>query len=90
MEQKKPEPLTKDKIHDINADVFIGADMVGLDDLKSACEFYLKYEGNSSLFLKDFPVEWKNFFSNNDNPILDNYKSFNIWLFKFAFKGVLE
>ena len=61
--------------------------------LKSACEFYLRYKDNPELLIKEHPeykticiemgftysylVEWKK-------------RDFNEWLFKLAFKDVLE
>jgi len=52
--------------------------------LKSACEFYLKYKDKPELFDKE---QYKNYVRQIFWSSIDNY---NDWLFKLAFKDVLE
>lgn len=68
-----------------------------IEQIKSACEFYLRYRNDSDLLLEE-----QNYFSNywelferfkyqnyNFRWEFDNDK-YNEWLFKLAFKDVLE
>ena len=60
--------------------------------IKSACEFYLKFRNDPSVFFALYPQYYDDFEekcgSLSDN--LENTKCFNEWLFKLAFKGVLK
>lgn len=86
----KPEPLTKDKIKSIAKHTDIDeTTVIQLKDVKSACEFYLKYKDNLVLFSEDYTNEWKQFMAMTTPPFDFIAEEFNIWLFKFAFKGVL-
>ena len=55
-----------------------------VEDIKSACEFYLRYKNNWTLFSKEQP-ELANKFTYSEYDIME----FNNWLFKLAFKGVI-
>jgi len=57
-----------------------------LQRLKSACEFYLRYKSNWTLFAHEQPELAEEFSWNPKYDIME----FNEWLFKLAFKGVLE
>ena len=67
--------------------------------LKSACEFYLRYKDNPKLLIKDNP-EYRKLFESECvhtyvwRKIFWQYKydpeKYNEWLFKLAFKDVLE
>jgi len=61
--------------------------------LKQACEFYLRYKDKPELFSKEqFKIEHN--IHTPDNQIIIFHKNFwidyNDWLFKLAFKDVLE
>ena len=94
----KPEPLSLERIESIILDEMMGdltfnAMMREIKkQIKSACEFYLKYKDNPKLFVKNHPeyvvdVEYfqKGFFV---TPIA--LVKYNEWLFKLAFKDVLR
>jgi len=70
--------------------------------IKSACEFYLKYKDNPGLFIHEFPMYKSEFVRKciainlpeerlwlSDGTVADKNK-YNEWLFKLAFKSVLE
>ena len=62
------------------------------NQIKSACEFYLKYKDKPDAFSKEqFPLRWK-FYPKTWRYVLkegDGYIDYNNWLFKEAFKSVL-
>jgi len=66
--------------------------------IKSACEFFLRYWDRPALFLKDFPEFEKEFikrkFMTEEGEftanLFDEYVEYVEWLFKLAFKDVLE
>jgi len=61
--------------------------------IKSACEFYLKYKDKPALFSDEqFTIRW-GYDRGTGTYIVDlgnEYNEYNEWLFKEAFKGVLE
>ena len=57
--------------------------------IKSACEFYLRYKDNLELFIKEHK-EYKDEIEEKDNIFFLGGLSYNEWLFKLAFKDVLE
>ena len=70
--------------------------------IKSACKFYLRYKDNPELLLKEYPKYKSEFVIKcltlclpkeriwlKDGTIADKNK-YNEWLFKLAFKAVLE
>ncbi|MCD6434794.1 MAG: hypothetical protein J7L15_00150 [Clostridiales bacterium] len=102
-----PEPLNgkiKICIDDIDfKDDKINMSLTGvikIDDVKSACEFYLKYFNKPKVFVKENPEYEQDL----DKFILDrlspdafkydleffDYDGYNEWLFKLAFKDVLD
>ena len=67
--------------------------------LKSACEFYLRYKDNPDLLMKEQPEyekETKKFYSkgrktkHRDIIGMWHLDEYNEWLFRLAFKGVME
>lgn len=68
------------------------------EKIKSACEFYLKYKDNPELLLKEHPkykekIENFRILKPLGNYIKGKYYDvdrYNKWLFKLAFKDVLE
>ncbi len=89
MTTKKPQPL-------INKRTMLGSSIktVGFyyRDIKSACEFYLRYEGNPKLFIKERP-QYKSEQIIQEDKVKDflkrlNLRPYNEWLFKLAFKDV--
>ena len=66
--------------------------------LKSACEFYLKYKDKPLLLVKDWNEKWGDVFDFIDrfsywtkrNKKVWKLNKYNEWLFKLAFKPVLE
>jgi len=95
--------ISKDGLVDFKADGIIFK-AVNILHIKSACEFFLRYKDNPKLLIKEHPEykkyikeAWKWAFKEpNKNihyskqDILDVYRSYNEWLFKLAFKSVLE
>ena len=69
-----------------------------LQRIKEACEFYLKYKNNPSLLWKENPKYRKKLkkfgitekWVSEDCDELYDWEDYNEWLFKLAFKGVLE
>ena len=62
---------------------------VYLEDVKSACEFYLKYFNNPKLLIKEHPKykkEFEKFFTSYEILL----KEYNKWLFKLTFKPVFK
>jgi len=63
-----------------------------LHNIKSACEFYLKFRNDPSVFFALYPQYYDDFEekcgSLSDN--LEDTECFNEWLFKLAFKKVIE
>ncbi|RLC79250.1 MAG: hypothetical protein DRI61_08255 [Chloroflexi bacterium] len=61
--------------------------------IKSACEFYLKYKDRPALFSDEqFTIRW-GYDRGTGTYIVDlgnEYTEYNEWLFKEAFKSVLE
>jgi len=71
--------------------------------IKSACEFYSRYKDNPELLIQEHP-EYENtltrflkdlpfavpFNEKMFNPLYFDYKKYNKWLFKLAFKDVFE
>ena len=66
--------------------------------IKEACEFYLRYKDNPSLLWKENPKYRKKLkkfgitekWVSEDCDELYDWEDYNEWLFKLAFKGVLE
>jgi len=67
--------------------------------LKSACEFYLRYKDRPALLAKEIPKYRKEVEKFGERealfPVLHrtyewDFKKYNKWLFKLAFKGVME
>jgi len=67
--------------------------------IKSACEFYLRYKDNPKLLIEEYPEYEKEIEKFNSDKHLyqefDKYtavslKEYNEWLFRLAFKDVLE
>ena len=95
----KPEPLIG---KEVSFDSWIlqknGKVWFDKEDVKSACEFYLKYKDNPLLLIKDFPSYEKyvfNFVKNytelKDKTLIEfDFKKYNEWLFKLSFKPVFE
>ena len=98
-----PEPLNKQKIKTTleikrlkqgsldNEHRFGSIKWVKLRDIKSACDFYLKYKNRAKKFITDFPE-----YAENIVLIVGVYADekrmadYNEWLFKLAFKDVFE
>jgi len=67
-------------------------------EIKKRCEFYLKYRDNPSLLWKENPKYRKKLkkfgitekWVSEDCDELYDWEDYNKWLFKLAFKGVLE
>jgi len=67
-----------------------------LHDIKSACEFYLKYKDKPELFRKEQPQYLDDFCNgviskivlNTETKTKDIIPKYNEWLFKLAFKEV--
>jgi len=99
----KPQPLDLEEIKIIISDIGKKAEQLVnyfKYKLKSACEFYLRYKDKPELLIKELPEyeeEVKKFVIER-HPILQNIlnytafrlKEYNDWLFKLAFKDVLE
>ena len=74
--------------------IIVGKEMA-LREIKSACEFYLKYFSRPAELLKDFPElrqhrrlqRWTYESKWKPHAEMDDY---NKWFFKLAFKGVME
>jgi len=85
----KPEPLIG-KVLDIEC----GGVEEGFDyeDVKSACEFYLKYKDSPKLLMRDFPEYKKkvDYFLEGMVITPTAIVKYNEWLFKLAFKDVLK
>ena len=60
--------------------------------VRQACEFYLKYKDRPKLFLKDFPEckEEIDYYLNGLAVTNVAIVKYNEWLFRLAFKDVLE
>ena len=61
--------------------------------IRAACEFYLKYKDKPALFSEEqFSIKWNydrltgTYIVNLEN----GYTEYNYWLFKLAFKNILE
>ena len=93
----KPKPLKNKRIKLlglVNKDRFAFYE----EDVKQACDFFLRYKGNPSLLIMERP-ELK---GEVENMFLDRYSTakygvnvwrleqYNEWLFKLAFKDVFE
>jgi len=71
-----------------------------IEDIKSACEFYLRYKDNPELLLEEYPeyeekvkeIEKEAYQKEFYMEFVKNYflEKYNEWLFKLAFKDVLE
>ena len=68
-----------------------------LEDVKLACEFYLRYKDNPKLLISEHKKYYDdvvgNFFRSFDSKTLEEYydiDKYNEWLFKLAFKDVLD
>ena len=95
MKQKtKPQPLNLKKIHEVlmkeGDNEF--TKVVKVEDIKSACEFYLRYKDKPELFCKEhFEIDYYKF---NDEWFITSTKSegvnYNDWLFKLAFKDIFK
>lgn len=74
----KIEPLTKDKInyHRVNT-----------HEIRSACEWYLRYKDDNELLEAESPKYFSELVSDASNKKIPDY---NVWLFRKAFEGVLE
>jgi len=90
-----PEPL-KNKVWETRAmykknNQYSGEEIFTKEDVKSACEFYLRYKDRAKKFITDFPE-----YAENIVLIVDVYTDgkrmvdYNEWLFKLAFKDVFE
>ena len=75
---------------------YVSEDCFKVSDVKSACEFYLKYKDKARDLLKDFPKYEKEFdrfvkpFKGKELPMWFIGAKYNEWLFKLAFKDVME
>jgi len=65
--------------------------------IKSACEFYLRYKDNPKLLISEHKKYYDdvvgNFFRSFNSKTLEEYydiDKYNEWLFKLAFKAMLE
>jgi len=101
----KPQPLDLEKIEEEIIDRFNEHQPHELQEeldlikevlkqrIKSACEFYLRYKDKPELLVKEHP-EYKKELSSNLLPLeeLSYWEQliYNEWLFKLAFKDVLE
>ena len=65
-----------------------------LEDIKSACEFYLRYKDKPYLLMKEQGIELD--LSRKDDieyvvrTIEGNYESYSEWLFKYIFWSVMK
>ena len=61
--------------------------------IRAICEFYLRYKDKPALFSEEqFSIKWS-YDRLTGTYIVDlgnRYTEYNYWLFKLAFKGVLE
>ena len=55
-----------------------------IDEIKSACEFYLRYKDKPHLLIQEYPK-----YEKQARKFLDDVEKYNDWLFKLAFGGVL-
>ena len=65
-----------------------------IDDIKSACKFYLRYKDNPKLFSEEqFKIRWE-YYSDLGylvwNMNRKQWENYNEWLFCLAFKDVFE
>jgi len=69
------------------------------EDIKSACEFYLRYKDKPLLLIKEYPKYLESLAHFNLPKLIDftkefgvefEYSKYNDWLFKLAFKDVFE
>jgi len=58
--------------------------------IKSACEFYLRYKDKPELLDKEQHKLWVEISNKNRITLGELKKQYNKWLFKLAFKDVLE
>ena len=61
--------------------------------IKSACEFYLRYKDKPALFSDEqFTIDWKydRLTGTYIVELGNRYTEYNYWLFKLAFKSVLD
>ena len=90
----KYEPLIGKKVNMFEDD---GYELFKGDDIKSACNFFLRYKDRPSLFWKEqkkhrkeltiINEEW---FKLKESDTLYDWTDFNDWLFIFSFKDVLK
>ncbi|MFQ5531323.1 MAG: hypothetical protein ACE5ES_01780 [Candidatus Nanoarchaeia archaeon] len=87
----KPEPL-KDKINQFRDNYGNNHDNYFLEnDVKVAVEFYLKYENNIEDLRNDYLNLYKTFFGYECEAYKEYDKErYKNWLFKIAFKDVIE
>jgi len=101
----KPEPLDLDKLCGLVVSRLKVRDKKRIikyllrQHIKSACEFYLRYKNKPELLSEEqnysYVELWrqfktqKQFFEYGNQWIFDTEK-YNRWLFKLAFKGVIE
>jgi len=93
----KPKPL-KNKVFELDprASAEEGS-AFWLKDVKSACEFWLRYKDNPELLVKEqnyFSNYWELFerfkYQNYDFRWEFDNKKYNEWLFRLAFQDVME
>ena len=98
IDEKMIEELNKKQPHDLQTEIDIFKQAIK-QRLKSACEFYLKYKDNPDLLMKEQPEyekETKKFYSkgrktkHRDIIGMWHLDEYNEWLFRLAFKGVME
>jgi len=96
IEEKIIDELNEQQPHDLETEIKIFKRVV-LQRLKSACEFYLRYKDDPLSLIKDFPSyeKYVSNFSQNCIELKDktlmkfDFKKYNEWLFRLAFKDVL-
>ena len=62
-----------------------------VEDVKSAVEFYKKYESNEELLSKEEPDKWKLYLNKGNIPYnAVTLRDYNKWLFNYCFGDVVE
>jgi len=95
---QKPKPLVERIQHIWRGEYYGWSWMFFKNDIKEACEFYLKYKDRPKLLVAEHPEfekEVGRFIGMLDNAesgfdIRDAEKKYNEWLFRLTFKDVLE
>jgi len=86
-------PKTFDKIYLRNDMSWEHTKQEIIQRIKSACEFWLKYCQVPDLLQKDYPeiyARWLDYFTTRIKEEDEERKSYMEWLFKLAFKDVME